>query len=332
MDDNDFTLAVSIIIVNYNTKKLLADCLNSIFEQTKDISYEVIVSDNGSADGSVEMLKKDFPQIILIENNANLGFGAANNRGLAIAKGKYIFYLNSDTILLNNAVKCFFDYFENNDDGHLGGLGCNLIDNEGNHSHSYHITNSYHHIEDDISSIQRMCIAAYKVAIKYLILKKTLNTVTKSNNSEKPFIGKVQEIIGADLFLKNNKYAKFDENYFLYYEETDLELNMDNNGFSFYIIDGPKIIHLENGSQKQESKEVIDYRSLGKQNFLLSKINFYKKNKSITKFQLWKIKIYTYLFFKSPLLKNNTKEACKRLKENWNTIYGFKYENHKLNM
>ena len=124
---------VSIIIVNYNTKQLLKDCLNSIYEHTENISFEVIVSDNGSKDGSIEMLKAEFPQVILIENNANLGFGKANNKGLAIAKGKYIFYLNSDTILLNNAVKLFFDYFEENGKKeNIGALGCNLLDKQGN--------------------------------------------------------------------------------------------------------------------------------------------------------------------------------------------------------
>ena len=95
---------VSIIIVNYNTRDLLKDCLISIYKHTTEIDFEVIVSDNGSVDGSIEMLKQEFSQVVLIENNANLGFGTANNRGLAVARGKYIFYLNSDTILLNNAV------------------------------------------------------------------------------------------------------------------------------------------------------------------------------------------------------------------------------------
>ena len=101
---------VSIIIVSYNTKSLIKNCINSIYKYTKDISFEIIVSDNGSIDGSVEMIKRDFPSVILIENNENLGFGAANNKGLALAKGKYILYLNSDTILLNNSVKFFYDY------------------------------------------------------------------------------------------------------------------------------------------------------------------------------------------------------------------------------
>ena len=85
------SLDVSIIIVNYNTKELTRNCLKSVFEQTKNISFEVIVSDNGSNDGSIEMIKSDFPQVVFIENNANLGFGVANNRGLKNCKGKIYF-------------------------------------------------------------------------------------------------------------------------------------------------------------------------------------------------------------------------------------------------
>ena len=103
----------SIIIVNYNTSKFFKNCLLSIYEHTKNIEFEVIVSDNGSTDGSIEMLKSTFPNVILLENNQNLGFGTANNKALKKANGKYILYLNSDTIILNNAIKLFYDYWEN---------------------------------------------------------------------------------------------------------------------------------------------------------------------------------------------------------------------------
>ena len=96
---------VSVIIVNYNTKDLLRDCINSVIEQTKNISFEIIVSDNGSSDGSIEMLKAEFPKVIILNNKENLGFGKANNRGAEISNGKYLFLLNSDTVLLNNAIK-----------------------------------------------------------------------------------------------------------------------------------------------------------------------------------------------------------------------------------
>lgn len=85
------SLDVSIIIVNYNTKDLTRNCLKAVFEQTKNISFEVIVSDNGSNDGSIEMIKSEFPQVILIENNENLGFGAANNCGGKNCKRKIYF-------------------------------------------------------------------------------------------------------------------------------------------------------------------------------------------------------------------------------------------------
>ena len=91
---------LSVIIVNWNTKKLLEDCLGSIFKFTKDVGFEIIIVDNGSEDGSQSMLKKKFPQVKLIPNKDNLGFAKANNQGIKIAKGKYVLLLNSDTYLL----------------------------------------------------------------------------------------------------------------------------------------------------------------------------------------------------------------------------------------
>ena len=134
----EMIIDVSIIVVNYNTKELTRNCLKSVFERTDGISFEVIVSDNGSTDGSQEMIRAEFPEVVLIENDANIGFGAANNRALAVARGKYVFYLNSDTVLLNNAVKMFFDYWENSPAKEsIGALGANLLDEDMNITHSW---------------------------------------------------------------------------------------------------------------------------------------------------------------------------------------------------
>ncbi|MHC4571331.1 MAG: glycosyltransferase family 2 protein [Planctomycetota bacterium] len=95
---------VSIIIVSWNTKDILYGCLKSISEQTKNIDYEIVVVDNASTDGSVEMIKKNFLSVILIENSKNRGFAAANNQGIIISKGHYVLLLNSDTIVLDNAI------------------------------------------------------------------------------------------------------------------------------------------------------------------------------------------------------------------------------------
>ena len=77
----------SIIIANWNTRDILQDCLNSVYEQSQDIKFEVIVVDNDSSDGSVETVKKEFPQVVLVENSENKGFATANNQGIARAKG-----------------------------------------------------------------------------------------------------------------------------------------------------------------------------------------------------------------------------------------------------
>lgn len=230
---------VSIIIVNYNTKELLMNCISSIYQFTQHINFEIIVSDNGSTDGSIEMLETNFPQVILIKNNVNLGFGAANNRALSYATGKYIFYLNSDTILLNNAIKIFYDYWETcPQKDTLGALGCNLLDQNMNLTHSY----------GNFPSYQNEVIERLK-QIPKLFIKKIIFAVGQTYNKknppiEKQYLGRVDYVTGADLFLKNNSYAQFDERFFLYYEETDLQYKLKQDGFHSEIIAGPIIQHL----------------------------------------------------------------------------------------
>lgn len=301
---------VSIIIVNYNTKQLLKDCLNSIYEHTKDINFEIIVSDNGSKDGSIEMLKTEFPQVILIENNANLGFGKANNRALAVAKGKYIFYLNSDTILLNNAVKLFFDYFEENKEKeNIGALGCNLLDKQGNINASYA---SYPNFNGKIKDLIHANYGLWKHIFFKIIHKKIENTGKHKSIYEKK-IGEVGFIIGADLFIENNEFAKFDEKYFLYLEETDLEWNLyKKTGKKCYLIEGPKIIHLEGESSKETEKlPYYDLTSFSGRCKCISRVYYCKKNYS--RFKSFIIKILTLLLWLNPLIIKYTYKSIFKL-------------------
>lgn len=116
---------VSIIIVNYQSSNLVIDCVNSIFQKTKEISYEIIIVDNASNDNSVECLTKKFGnKIKIISSKVNLGFGKANNLGERYAIGKYIFLLNPDTILVNNAIKILMYSLKKNKD--IGCVGGNL--------------------------------------------------------------------------------------------------------------------------------------------------------------------------------------------------------------
>lgn len=227
---------VSIIIVNYNTKELLHDCLDSIYKQTMDISFEVIISDNGSLDGSVEMLRNDFPNVILLENKANLGFGKANNRGAEIATGKYLFLLNSDTILLNNAVKEFYDYAEKQEKLLLGSF---LYDIDQN------VTVSYGKFATPLIMLKRIIYVTFPFILNLRLKVKPLIITPEEKD--------VDFICGADLFLEKKLFQElkgFDENIFMYCEDEDLCLRALKKNYKCRVITTPKIIHLEGKSSK----------------------------------------------------------------------------------
>lgn len=267
---HQFSYDVSVIIVNYNTKELLRNCLHSLYNQTKGISFEVFVSDNGSRDGSLAMLRTDFPQVKVVDNNANLGFGAANNRALALATGKYIFYLNSDTVVLNNAIKIFFDYWEQNDtERNLGAIGGNLLDEKNKIIHSAGVFRS---IDTEISEALYDMVRSYKLIIPGLKKRK----MGKEPPATEKIIGAVDYVTGADLFVRNDENAYFDERYFLYYEETDMQKRMEKLGKERRIIEGPLIQHLKGGSNSA-TIPLNFYKSVSKINTFLSCCKFQRK-------------------------------------------------------
>lgn len=303
---------VSVIIVNYNTKDLLKQCLDSIITHTKDIDYEILVSDNGSTDGSIEMLSQyPFP-LHIIKNNENLGFGAANNRALSYATGKYIFYLNSDTILLNNAIKIFYDYWETfPEKDTLGALGCNLLDENMNITYSY---SKFPTLRHDIYQTLKAVYGVTKNTIKKIIFNYTIPLIEKKRNYF-PFEGCVDCILGADLFLKNSPLAKFDEHFFMYCEETDLEFSLSKKNLQRRIIRGPQIIHLEGASSKK-TEFVVDsvnyYTTISSIYYNLSRIYFHKKQKS-SRFAIVILKFLTLLIWINPLIYPATKSYIKNL-------------------
>jgi GT2 family glycosyltransferase len=118
-------LDVSVIIVAWNVRQLLHDCLKSVYDQTEGIDFEVIYVDNASEDGSVEMVVKDFPQVKMIENRENKGFIKANNQGIEISKGRYVLLLNSDTIVLDNAIAKLVQFADAHTEAAV--VGCKVL-------------------------------------------------------------------------------------------------------------------------------------------------------------------------------------------------------------
>jgi len=103
-------IKLSVIIVNYNVKYFLEQCLHSIYKASEGINTEVFVVDNNSVDGSVKMIKERFPEVILIENKENLGFSKANNQAIVLSKGEYVLLINPDTVVENTTFKKVIDF------------------------------------------------------------------------------------------------------------------------------------------------------------------------------------------------------------------------------
>jgi GT2 family glycosyltransferase len=300
----DLPMDVSIIIVNYNTKVLLQHCLESIYKFTKDIDFEIIVSDNGSQDGSIEMIKSNFQKVILIENNKNLGFGVANNEALKIANGEYLFLLNSDTVIFNNAIKLFYDFYTQNENKYqLGVIGCNLVDKEYNIIHSY----------DNFPNISKILLFL-SCHIPSLYLKTFLSIFNINNVKFQPErkssgstrrIGIVDYVTGADLFIKKENMLCFDKRFFLYSEEVDLQYRLLKNGKKSMLIDGPIIQHLIGGSNNYKDNYFDTKYSFQTVHYYISQILYFKKyNYSITSILL--LKFFVLVYFCNPFYISKT--------------------------
>ena len=116
---------LSIIVVAWNVRDLLFNCLKSVFDETQGISFEVIYVDNASEDDSVDMVSREFPEVKIIQNTKNQGFIKANNQGIEISKGRYVLLLNSDTIVLDNAMGKMVEFADVNPQSAV--IGCRVL-------------------------------------------------------------------------------------------------------------------------------------------------------------------------------------------------------------
>lgn len=270
---------VSVIIVNYNTKEMTQNCIDSIFKHTKGVSFEIILVDNASTDGSKEYFKQD-KRIKYIYSSENLGFGKANNLGYEHAIGKYLFLLNSDTILLNNAIDLFYKEAECETNKSIGCWGTMLYDS------NHHITGSY----GRFLSLWRDLFTQSLILPLSLLTRKSLSFFYKEYNY-KTSNSIVDFISGADLFMKKSiadKFGLFDPNYFLYCEETDMQKRYAVNNIYSKIIESPKIIHFQGGSQQCERNV---------------KSNLIKLKSKMYYFRKWnnKLAVLTYSLILSPI-------------------------------
>lgn len=239
-------MQVSIIIVNYNTKHLTADCIDSIIAKTSEVEYEIILVDNASSDGSQEEFSSD-GRILFLEAGDNLGFGKANNLGAQHAKGDYIFFLNSDTLLLNNAIYEMWRYSEEHKEDNIGGLGCILCDGNNQRCHSYAKLNTWKDI------VKSYFLAPYTK-------KKAKEIMAMDAEDESKDAFEVGYVTGADLFVSRkviDECGCFDPDFFMYSEESEMQWRFKKHVYKNMIIKSPKIMHLEGMSQAKKKSPTM---------------------------------------------------------------------------
>jgi GT2 family glycosyltransferase len=298
---------VSIIIVNYNTRRLSINCIQSIIKVTLNISYEIIMVDNASTDESVKAIKDEFPQVILIENEINIGFGRANNLAAQQAKGEFLFFLNSDTILFENSIEKLLNFFiENEQRLRIGSLGCVLVDND----------KVFNGAGGDFPTSRKEALLLFQ---SLPVIGKLFSKIKTKEIPLNTTCFQIDYVIGADLMIKTsvfNQINGFDPSFFMYYEESDLQKRMNRDlDLKSYIYTKTQIIHLEDGSGKNKKKYSNRKRIL-----VHTSRNIYLEKHDRKDFYLYKNIEYLYCVFSKFNFKythEEHKEFLNALKRNY---------------
>ncbi|MDD5772642.1 MAG: glycosyltransferase family 2 protein [bacterium] len=256
-------MRLTISIVNWNTKELLKNCLESIFQNYSGNDYEVIVVDNNSNDGSIEMLEKCFPRVKKIKNEYNAGFGKANNQAMAVCEGEYILILNPDIVIKKGSLEKMLDFLEKNESA--GAAGAKLLNPDGTVQ-----MKGFYRKFPSLMQILLFKSVLYKIFRHFEGISSRYFEYQDINN-----LHEVDQIPGACILVKREVYKKiggFDEEYFIWYEDVDWCYRMKKAGWKLYYLPEAEITHY--GGQSflnidTGEKIVLFYTSL---------LKYFKKN------------------------------------------------------
>ncbi len=250
-------MQLSVIILNYNVRYFLEQCVLSVQAALQHIDGEIIVIDNNSSDDSCQMMKTRFPNIKLIENKENTGFPKGNNIGVAEAKGEYICILNPDTVVAEDTFTKIFNSKLQTLNSQLGIIGCKLIDGTGNF------------LPESKRGIPTPWVASTKIFGLYKIFPKMelFNQYYAQQLSENQS-GKVDILVGAFMVMKRDLYNElggFDENCFMYSDDIDLSYRILQNGKINYYFSETSVIHykgestVKDGTYMKRFQDAMEY-------------------------------------------------------------------------
>jgi len=230
---------LSIVIVNWNGLAVLRPCLKSIFESSQGIRFEVIVVDNASRDESVTAIEREFPQVVIVRNQQNLGFAVANNQAFALARGRYVLLLNNDTLVLPGALAKSVGYL----DGYpkAGALGCR--------------------VEFPDRSFQTSCYRFTNLVELLMIRLLPLGSVANERLNYGRYWGRqfrepteVDVVAGCFMVVRRETIASvgsLDEDFFMYGEDEEWCSRIKRAGWRIIYFPGTTIIHLHRFSSRQ---------------------------------------------------------------------------------
>lgn len=277
-------MKLSVIIVNYNVKHFLEQCLNSVRKAAKHLDMEVWVVDNNSVDQSVEMIREKFPEVHLIANKDNPGFSVANNQAIKKSKAEYVLLLNPDTVVEEFTFKKVVNFMDNQPDA--GGLGVKMLDGNGNF------------LPESKRGLPTPAVAFYKIFGLASIFPKS-KTFGRYHLGfmDKDEIHQVDILSGAFMLMRKStldKVGLLDETFFMYGEDIDLSYRIIKGGYKNYYFPETRIIHYKGESTKKSSVNYV-------YTFYNAMVIFANKHFSLKYARLFSILIHLAIYLRASL-------------------------------
>lgn len=233
-------IRLSIIVVNWNTREITRACLESVRHWVRAIPHEVILVDNASSDGSADMVRRDFPDVRLIANEENVGFGRANNQAMRVARGEYFFLLNSDTLLFDDSVDRFTEKVAAEPD--VGIAGCRLLFED-------------RRLQSSCARFPSLRLALLEELVLYKLLsRERQGEVLLGGYWPHHRTRDVDAVWGAAMLVRRQVFEEtggFDERMFMYGEDLDWCMRVRDRGWRIRFHHDCSIVHLDHRSSAQ---------------------------------------------------------------------------------
>ncbi len=261
-------MKLSVVIVNYNVKHFLEQCLHSVIKAGQGIDMEIFVVDNNSVDGSVQMVCEKFPGVKIIENSENKGFSKANNQAITSSSGEYVLLLNPDTVVGEDTFTRILSFMDSHADA--GGLGVKMLDGKGNF------------LPESKRGLPTPVVAFYKVfGLARFFPKSKVFGKYHLGYLDKDKIHEVDILSGAFMLIRRkalDKAGLLDEEFFMYGEDIDISFRIQQSGYKNYYFPETRIIHYKGESTKKSSVNYVFvfYNAM----IIFARKHFSKKNAS----------------------------------------------------